>query len=218
MFLSLIDKDNFTLLDIGCGRGLVARIIRDIYPQTTVYGIDISPEQIDKARLSIPDGIFQVANEINLPFGNESIDYATCRMSIHHYPDMISHLKEVLRVLKPGGIYIIIDAIPSKGLQDQYLNDVFLSAEASGNGDGHLKFYTIDEYSCLFDAVGFTIGCQYSLPHFVTWTKSDDYRINIYKHILQTPEEFRNSIHFVDEEELYGYGLPMFMLSAIKPR
>lgn len=214
---ALLTGDDFALLDIGCGRGRVTRIVKDLFPQAQVFGTDISAEQIAHARGFVPDGVFQVANEIDLPFDDASFDYITCRMSIHHYPDLPRHLQEVKRVLRPGGRYLIIDIVSSAGMQDRWLNEVFLTAERETSGDGHLKFYTVEEYEGFLTAAGFILEQQESLPHLLAWGKSGDYWMSIYRSLLRAPEEFRESVHFVEEEELYRWELPGRVLVAVKP-
>jgi ubiquinone/menaquinone biosynthesis C-methylase UbiE len=215
---AFIDRDDFAVLDIGCGRGRVARIVKDVFRQARVFGIDISAEQIERARSFVSDGVFQVGNEISFPFDDDSFDYATCRMSIHHYPDMMSHLREVKRVLRPGGSYLIIDVVPSAGMQDHWLNEVFVAAEREGPGDGHIKFYTIEEYEQFFSQAGLAIGRMTPLPHPLVFPKSVDPRVSvIYKHMLRAPEDFRNSVSFVDEPDQYRCELPTCILAAVIP-
>lgn len=211
-----IDKTEFTLLDIGCGRGLVARIVKDSFPNAQIFGIDISAEQIEKARVFVPEGTFSVSNEINMSFIDNTFDYATCRMSIHHYPDMLRHLREVNRVLRLGGAYLIIDSVPVSGEQDVWLNEIFLAREREGIGDGHLKFYTAEEYAQFFDMTGFVLERLMPLPHTIVMPKADEAQASVYRHLLRAPESFRNSIGFLDEEQLYRYDLPTHVILARK--
>jgi len=214
---TFIDRDDFALLDIGCGRGRVARIVKDAFPRVRVFGIDIAPEQIERAREFVSDGVFQVANEINLPFEDASFDYATCRMSIHHYPDMQGHLREVARVLKPGGCYLIIDAVPIAGEQDEWLNEVFLAREREGKGDGHLKFYNIEEYQRFFLEAGLIPERQEALSNTIIRILEGDQQLLIYRNMLRAPESFRTSIRFAAEGNQYRYDIPACIVSARKP-
>ena len=111
------DKDSYSLLDIGCGIGYVAKTIKVLYPESYICGIDISPQIIMKAQESdrCQSIHFKVGGELNIPYGNDAFDFAICRFSIHHYPQMVQHLREVHRVLKDEGTYLIIDVVPDEG-------------------------------------------------------------------------------------------------------
>ncbi len=97
----------FSLLDIGCGIGYVAMAAKALFPDAEVIGIDISPAIIAKAREIDSAHLVQydVATESSMPYESERFDFAVCRLSIHHYPAILPHLREAHRLLKPQGTY-----------------------------------------------------------------------------------------------------------------
>jgi ubiquinone/menaquinone biosynthesis C-methylase UbiE len=152
---TMLVRPDFGLLDVGCGDGKIARLVKHLYPQSRVVGIDISDAALEKAR-ACPEAVeYLHSNEFSMPFADGTFDYATCRMSIHHYPDVSRHLAEMRRVLKPQGQYLILDCLPPDDDAREVINTVFLCAERQGHGDGHVQFYTAKDYDRLLGAAGF---------------------------------------------------------------
>ncbi|MDY7021295.1 MAG: class I SAM-dependent methyltransferase [Cyanobacteriota bacterium] len=92
-------------LDIGCGEGYNTRKLACLGGK--IVGIDISSTFIQAAiaqENSEPLGIdYQVASALELPFEDESFDFATAFMSLMDVSDYQVALREAFRVLKPGG-------------------------------------------------------------------------------------------------------------------
>jgi ubiquinone/menaquinone biosynthesis C-methylase UbiE len=97
-----------SLLDVGCGDG---RVIEMLWKEgRKMSGIDISAEMIKqaehrlggKARLAVGDSEF-------LPWPDREYGAVICTASFHHYPRPMAALKEMLRVLKPGGRLLIAE-------------------------------------------------------------------------------------------------------------
>ncbi|MFA6135557.1 MAG: class I SAM-dependent methyltransferase [Phycisphaerae bacterium] len=204
----------FRLLDIGCGLGKVARCAKDMFLDASVYGLDISSKAIEKARSFRSDIDYRVCGELDLPFDEGFFDYAACRMSIHHYPRILDHLREVRRVLKPGGIYLIMDILPEDAAQADRLNDVFLSADRDAPGDGHLRFRTLPEYEEVLRDAGFSLGDVLYSSFAVKWAKTTDYYRAICRHFERMPREFQEQVRFTDHGENFVYCLRMGSLFA----
>ncbi|MBN1436594.1 MAG: class I SAM-dependent methyltransferase [Sedimentisphaerales bacterium] len=104
------------LLDIGCGTGTMAGWCMTFGNEVgEVIGLDMSEGMIEKARekaigLDIADRAhFIVGDSEHLPFPDGSFDVVTCLNSFHHYPHQQRAVREMRRVLAPGGKAIIID-------------------------------------------------------------------------------------------------------------
>ncbi|XFA73832.1 methyltransferase domain-containing protein [Thermosynechococcaceae cyanobacterium Okahandja] len=100
-----------TVLDVGCGIGGSARLLARDYG-FVVTGITISPAQVQRAReLTSPDlpVQFQVADALQLPFADASFDVVWSIEAGPHMPDKAQYAREMLRVLKPGGILVVAD-------------------------------------------------------------------------------------------------------------
>lgn len=100
-----------TLLDVGCGIGGSSRILARDYG-FSVTGITISPEQVRRARELTPkelDANFLVDDAMALSFPDASFDVVWSIEAGPHMPDKTVFAKELLRVLKPGGVLVVAD-------------------------------------------------------------------------------------------------------------
>jgi SAM-dependent methyltransferase len=108
-----IDARKLSYLDLGCGKGDLLTLLREDFAQAS--GCDPSPRMLDAGRLSakgIPIRIQREDGEI--PFETAQFDLVTAVCVYHHVPPLLrDHLTaEVGRVLKPGGIFAIIEHNP----------------------------------------------------------------------------------------------------------
>ena len=107
------------ILDIGCGRGM-QDVILTKYTTADITAIDICPNNIIECNLlaeknKLQDNItFIEADACKLPFKNESFDVIISLESAFHYPSREIFLKEVYRVLRPGGSFLLGDIIINK--------------------------------------------------------------------------------------------------------
>ncbi|BAY50779.1 delta(24)-sterol C-methyltransferase [Thermostichus vulcanus NIES-2134] len=100
-----------TVLDVGCGIGGSSRILARDYG-FHVTGITISPEQVRRARELTPAELnvrFQLDDALALSFPDASFDVVWSIEAGPHMPDKQQFAKELLRVLKPGGILVVAD-------------------------------------------------------------------------------------------------------------
>jgi len=95
------------VLDNGCGTGFLMEICRDAGPAARFVGIDISAGMLDKARHHHERLVR--GDSVRLPFADESFDTVFARSLLHHLPDPEAGVREMLRVLKPGGEMIVLD-------------------------------------------------------------------------------------------------------------
>ena len=92
------------ILDIGCGSGLYAKILKK--RGAKVHGIDISKTMTELAKKEVPGADFRVGSILKLPFKKNSFDIAISALMLDYVKDYDKALKEVHRILKPKGIYI----------------------------------------------------------------------------------------------------------------
>jgi SAM-dependent methyltransferase len=93
--------DNMRLLDVCTGPGMLASAASE--RGARVDGLDFSSEAVTIARGNVPDVEFHEGDAQALPFDKNSFDAVVCGFGIIHVPDPLKALKEMCRVLKPGG-------------------------------------------------------------------------------------------------------------------
>ncbi|HWL95231.1 MAG TPA: methyltransferase domain-containing protein [Phycisphaerae bacterium] len=105
----------FDLLDIGCGTGTwTAMVAGSPLPSRRVVGLDYSLPMTQVAHgkaAQIGEGAptFVNADSEHLPFADASFDVITCSNSFHHYPQQEATIREMRRLLRPGGRLMLID-------------------------------------------------------------------------------------------------------------
>ncbi|WP_121968430.1 methyltransferase domain-containing protein [Leptolyngbya sp. BC1307] len=100
-----------TLLDVGCGIGGSSRLLANDYG-FDVTAVTISPGQVARAQQLTPEGLsakFIVDDAMALSFPDESFDVVWSVEAGPHMPDKAVFAKELLRVLKPGGVLVVAD-------------------------------------------------------------------------------------------------------------
>lgn len=103
----LNEQDGATLLDIGCGTGI---ILDQINGKKKLYGIDLSPNMIEQAKKRLGDKAeLKIGDAEVLPWKSESFDTVCCTFSFHHCPCPEKVILEMNRVLKIGGYLILAD-------------------------------------------------------------------------------------------------------------
>ena len=95
------------ILDLGCGTGIVTRVLRKrLGGAVSSVGLDASPQMIAKARSLEPEADFREGNAMALPFPDASFDLVLAQQMLQFVPDRATALREVRRVLRPGGRFI----------------------------------------------------------------------------------------------------------------
>ncbi|HEX6551162.1 MAG TPA: class I SAM-dependent methyltransferase [Ktedonobacteraceae bacterium] len=103
------------VLDAGTGPGTLARDIARSLPQLQVYGIDLSGDMIRLAREhakreQLEERVhFDVGNVAHLPYPDHSFDLVVSTISMHHWYELDQPLRDLYRVLRPGGRLWIYD-------------------------------------------------------------------------------------------------------------
>jgi ubiquinone/menaquinone biosynthesis C-methylase UbiE len=122
-------------VDLGSGRGTDAiRLADQVGEQGFVYGIDISDGMLEKARKMAAK--FEVENvkfiksdlvQLNLPDSTADLVISNC--TINHASDKKSVWREIYRILKPGGRFVVSDIYAIQPIEEEYRNDPVAVAE-----------------------------------------------------------------------------------------
>ncbi len=99
------------VIDVACGTGIVGRLVAEKVGNGTVAGIDLNAGMIEVAKRSTPMTDANVEwhhGDVNaLPFPDARFDMAFCQQGLQFFPDKLGALKEIRRVLTPGGSLIL---------------------------------------------------------------------------------------------------------------
>lgn len=102
------------VLDVGCGRGGVAHVLRRFWPVRRYVGVDLSPQAVAFCARTHqhPDNAFVVGDAEHLPVADASCDVCANVESSHNYDDVRAFFAEVARALRPGGAFLYTDLVP----------------------------------------------------------------------------------------------------------
>jgi ubiquinone/menaquinone biosynthesis C-methylase UbiE len=113
-------QPNYRVLDVGCGTGTLAVLIKQQYPKVEVVGLDPDPKALVRARRKAERAEVSVRFEQGfsdeLPFPDASFHRVFSSFMFHHVPVDVREktLREAQRVLVPGGSLHMVDFDPSK--------------------------------------------------------------------------------------------------------
>ena len=112
-------KSSDSLLDIGCAKGFMLYDLKQLIPDIKVYGVDISEYAIANAKKEVKK-YCSVANAVDLPFDDDSIDVVVSITTLHNLEenDLRTALLEIERVAKRGS-FIILDAYRDDNEKDR---------------------------------------------------------------------------------------------------
>ena len=150
-----IDKRD-TILDAGCGGGRTVNKLAAIASQGKVYGVDFSgasvafARRINKQWINADRVEIREASVSQLPFSEHVFDLVVAVETHFWWPDLSADMRELLRVLKPGGVLIIIAEV-YKGANTVTAKLAEKYALLSG-----MKLLTANEHRELFTNAGYS--------------------------------------------------------------
>jgi ubiquinone/menaquinone biosynthesis C-methylase UbiE len=148
-------EPRFTVLDVGCGGGRTISKLAAMAAQGKVHGIDYSEESVAASRRYNAQEIragrveIHLAGVEKLPFPDNTFDLVTGVETHFWWADNASGLREIRRVLKPGGTLILIAEV-YKGADTLASRLCEMAAPKTG-----MTMLTVDEHRDLLAAVGF---------------------------------------------------------------
>jgi len=144
-------KEGEAILDLGCGTGRITAQIFEF--NKTVVGVDLSDQMLEVARKKLPEASFIQADILSLPFADNSFDKVVSSLVFQFLPDIEKPLKEVSRVLNPGGTLFITDFIKDAPLD--WSNVKYQKEKIFKGSIGELsKFRSAKEYEETANLVG----------------------------------------------------------------
>jgi ubiquinone/menaquinone biosynthesis C-methylase UbiE len=167
------------VLDIATGGGHTALALARVAGHVTAS--DLTPEMLVAAEAhlrgaGVANVDFAPADAQALPFPDSSFDIVTCRIAPHHFPGPAAFVREVRRVLRPGGRFLLEDTVVPAGEPAAYINHIERLRDPS-----HVRSLSVDEWWGLLLEAGFTV------LHIETFRKRHD--LAEWMERMQTPPE-----------------------------
>ncbi len=181
-------------IDLASGTGFTAV---GLSPHVSrVVAFDGTKEMLDKARaLAEENGIenieFAIGDVMQLPYGDNTFDVATCRRAAHHFTDKKKFLAETFRVLKKGGRIGLVDMAVPESDQDNVFNHIEIIRDPS-----HVAAEKVETWKTLMKYAGFkllktlTSEEEYTVEKWLSPVKMDSNEgRELQRYLTVTPEE-----------------------------
>lgn len=155
--VTLPDGERAAILDVGCGSGLLLKNVGQQTVTARLFGLDHSGDMVTLSRQTCDTlhrqgrAEFFVGSVSKLPFLDATFDLVTAFETIYFWPDIEGDLREVLRVLQPGGTFLAVT--------ESYDNPTFaeknrLCMELAGG-----QVFSPERITSLLESVGFIEIC-----------------------------------------------------------
>jgi ubiquinone/menaquinone biosynthesis C-methylase UbiE len=151
------------VLDVATGGGHTALAFAGLARRVIAY--DLTEPMLQAARGHVrgrgaANVEFVAGDATALPFGDGSFDVVTCRTAAHHFPDVAAAVRQMHRVLRPGGSLLLQDIL---GHDDADANAFILEVERRRD-PSHVRSYRMAEWKAFLRATGLTI-----IEEFLIW-------------------------------------------------
>ena len=156
---SLVDVATPKVLDVACGTGRTLKMMRDTFPQASLYGVDLSPMYLRKANELLSRDVGSLpqliqANAEKLPYLDNYFEATVSVFLFHELPADIRQtvINECYRVTQPGGVFIICDSIqkldtPEFAPMMESFSSVF--------HEPYYRHYSTDDMTARLESAGF---------------------------------------------------------------
>ena len=166
--LGRLDEPDITVIDVGSGTGFTTEGIVNYVPGSVVTCVDQSPHQMARAKkkAALSDCTFIIGDAENIPVPTDSFDRYVSAGSIEYWPNPQKGINESYRVIKPGGIALMIGPLSPKTGFARFMAQTWM------------LFPTLDEYLSWYKNAGFeNISYKFIRPHW--YRDSDGYGVAI---------------------------------------
>jgi ubiquinone/menaquinone biosynthesis C-methylase UbiE len=191
-------KDDGLMLDVGCGEGRHIFGVMQDYPMMKCIGIDMDKASLNKAEegyeyfksISNAGAEFFIGSAYSLPFESDSFDLIVCSEVLEHLHEYNDAIKEIHRVLKPGGKFYA--SVPASWPEKICW---YLSKEYQNQPGGHLRIFNQNDLVDEIEGEGFkflsserfhSIHSPYWWLRCFFWNSQDaNFLVKLYKKLLE---------------------------------
>ncbi len=114
-----------SVLDVGTGTGKFINVLKNTFPKAKITAVDPDVSSLEEARELFPEVDFLEMSGEKLNFDDNKFDAVSISMALHHLPKVQKGLRELKRVVKPGGYIIINEPISSNLNSSQEVHKMF---------------------------------------------------------------------------------------------
>jgi ubiquinone/menaquinone biosynthesis C-methylase UbiE len=209
------------VLDVATGGGHTALAFAGF--TTEVVAVDLTPPMLEAARGFIRSSgaanvRFRASDVEFLPFRDASFGVVTCRTAAHHFPAILPALREVARVLRPGGSLLLQDIL---GHDDRELAAFILEVEKRRD-PSHVRALPQREWAAFLTAAGMTVideGMVSKVRTWEEWTErmrmSPEAKADLERFVLAAPARCREAFRFrIERGRIESFTDRMILLRA----
>jgi SAM-dependent methyltransferase len=209
------------VLDIATGAGHTALAFSRFTPSVVAVDLTLSMLQVARtfvAREGAAGVRFLAADVEALPFREGSFGTVTCRIAAHHFPALLPVVREVARVLRPGGSLIVQDILGHDG---EELAAFILEIERRRD-PSHVRAYRQLEWTAFLRAVGLTVINEAIMSKRRPWEEwtgrmrmRPEDRADLERFVLAAPARCREAFDFtIEDGRIISFSDRMLLLRA----
>lgn len=148
------------VLDIACGTGRTLKMLRQVFPEASLFGIDLSPAYLKKANQTLAEEAGTLPQLVqgqaeDMPYRSDYFDGVTCVFMFHELPGPVRQqvINEAFRVTRPGSRFIVCDSIQM--IDTPELEPIMSNFPATFH-EPFYRDYTYDDLTLRLETAGFT--------------------------------------------------------------
>jgi SAM-dependent methyltransferase len=209
------------VLDIATGGGHTALAFARFTP--SVVAMDVTVPMLEAARQFITragaSGVRFVGGDVEaLPFRDGSFGTVTCRIAAHHFPALLPALRQVTRVLRAGGTFLVQDIL---GHDDAEAAGFILEVERRRD-PSHVRAYRQLEWTAFLRATGLTVLDETVMSKVRPWDEwttrmrmTPDARAELERFVLAAPAHCQDAFEFrIEGGRIVSFTDRMLLLRA----
>lgn len=166
----LAPLDAKSALEVGCGVGYNSRNLAERFPECQFMGVDLSPQHVAAAKKEagkVTNLKFEEGDFHQLQYECDAFDTAFAVECLCQGTDWREAIREIHRVLRPGGSFIVIDCFRQSQLSE-YEDDVQLAARLVEKTMAVEEFAVLGDWLAVAKRVGFRVGEQVDLSNSIS--------------------------------------------------